>query len=122
MRGLLLFLLLLFTSGYSKASSGDIKLAVASSVIILADWASTRDLARNYHSGFIEKGLVLSSIYGETPSRSQIDTYFAARLLVHYAAYKWLDNPYKNVYYTLTIVDHGTMLHNNLQLGLKIKF
>lgn len=119
---ILLVLLLLFSSLPSKASSYDLELATASSIIILADWATTRNMSRQYHTGIKEEGLVLSSIFGQTPNKHEIDTYFVARLFAHYLAYKYLDNRYKNIYYTFTIMDHGSAVHNNLSLGLKIKF
>lgn len=122
MKTLIAALLLCLTSFAHAFETKDAEM-LAGAIIIAGDWATTRDMSKRYNEGFYEKGLVLSSIYGKHPSSSQVDLYFAARLLVHYAVHKSsLSDDTKRIYYYITIADHGSALKNNLSIGLKVRF
>ena len=105
-------------------SAGEKEEAIAGALMIAGDWLTTRDMSHRYNEGYYETGPVVKALFGNKPSTTQVDVYFAARLLLHYALYNTdiLSTNNKRIYYYITIADHGSALANNISIGLKLKF
>ena len=58
---------------------------VASNVMLLADWSTTRDMTRRYDEGYYERNIIL----GKRPSRDELDLYFFSVLIGHYFMTDW---------------------------------
>jgi hypothetical protein len=120
MKSLILLFLLAISFQCNAENNEEMWLGAA---LIVTDWSTTRNMASRYNEGFIEEGPVLNMLFGNRPSKKEINLYFITRLAIHYAIYKSdLSDSKKEIYYYLTIADHGFMTANNLSIGLKIKF
>ena len=119
----LIAIILVFFSLYSHAYENEKAEMLAGAIVIIGDWATTRDMSHRYSEGYSERGFLITSIYGTHPKTRQIDLYFIGRLAVHYAMHKSnLSDDNKKIYYYITLADHGYAIANNLSIGLKIKF
>ena len=91
---------------------------VASNILLLADWATTRDMTRRYDEGYYERNLIL----GRRPSTRQVDLYFVTYLVGHYFLTDYLQGRNREIYlYTVTGIE-GIAVSNNLNIGLKLRF
>lgn len=123
MKKLLLCLAFLLPAQAKATETLDQAAFWASTALIVADWSTTRYMSQNYHRGYYEKGVLLSALAGRHPSPSQVDLFFLARLAAHYWLWENVDDTTaRRVYVTVTIVGHGVSVHNNLQIGLRMRF
>ena len=122
MKKLIVLALLCLSSFVHAFERQDIE-ATTGALLIVGDWATTRNMSKRYNEGYYETGVLLNTVYGRRPSTNQVDLFFALRLLTHYAIYKSdLSPDTKSIYYYLTIGDHGYAFGNNLSIGLKVRF
>jgi len=121
MRALLLSLLLLVPSAAWAWEDWDLEtktMFVASSIAITADWATTRNMTHRYDEGYRE----LNPILGDYPSTSQVDAYMIGMLVTNYFITDWLPKEHRIFYLSYRTVTHGAAAHNNMQIGLHLKF
>ena len=98
--------------------SDDEKLwAVASTVVTVADWATTRDLTRRYNQGYYEHNPIL----GKHPSTGRVDAYFGITIPVVLLIANELDEYRKPWLMSITAIE-AVMVGNNLHIGLKMQF
>ena len=91
---------------------------VASNVLLVADWGTTRDMTRRYNEGYRE----LNPILGSRPSTDKLDLYFVTVLIGHYFATDYFKGRDREIYlYTITGVE-GAAVANNLNIGLRLRF
>ena len=91
---------------------------VASNVLLLADWSTTRDMTRRYNEGYRE----LNPILGSRPSTDKLDLDFVTVLIGHYFATDYFKGRDREIYlYTITAVE-GAAVTNNLNIGLRLRF
>ena len=89
---------------------------IASELMLAADWAQTRQIARN-PALFRE----LNPILGEHPSVGRVNTYFLAAMTLNYLFADWLgDN--REFYLGAIAVSEGVVVNRNASLGLKVRF
>ncbi len=122
MKTLLLSLLLLLPA-LSSAGIGDWteeqrKWYAASTVVTLADWATTRDMTRRYHEGYYET----NPIMGRYPSARRVDQHFLTVLVAHYLIADNLSSRNRTVYLQVFTVGQAAVVSNNLNIGLRIRF
>lgn len=84
--------------------------------LILIDWSQTHEIKS--HDDLLETNARL----GQEPTAKEINIYFTARLFVH-----WFYNTYKpfdlhKIWNVWVIIDGGSAVVKNYQLGLKINF
>lgn len=91
---------------------------LASNVLLMADWATTRDMTRRYDEGFRERNILL----GHQPSRDKLDLYFVTVLVGHYFATDWLSSKNRDIYLMGITVIEGAAVANNLSIGLRLRF
>ena len=91
---------------------------VASSVFIITDWGTTRNLSKRYDEGYHEKNKVL----GRYPSINRINNHFISVLVLNYVVADALFPSHRlNYLKTVTFFQAGVTAHN-LSIGLKIDF
>jgi len=94
------------------------KTYVASNVLLIADWSTTRDMTRRYHEGYFERNPIL----GKHPSSDKLDLYFVSLLIGHYFMTDYLQGRDREIYlYTVTAVEAAAVA-NNLHIGLRLRF
>lgn len=98
-------------------STQDRALFSASSVLLVADWAQTRHIARNPHR-FYEKNPIL----GEHPSLGRVNTYFATVLVANYFITDALSPKWRTAYQAGLIGVELVVIGNNKRLGIKMDF
>ena len=91
---------------------------VASNVLLVADWSTTRDMTRRYNEGYRE----LNPVLGPKPSTDKLDLYFVTVLIGHYFLTDYLRGRDREIYlYTITGIE-GAAVANNLNIGLRLRF
>lgn len=120
----LLFSLLFCIALSALAQNSEKEERLITAFVIITDWATTRDMSKRYDEGYYETGYVLTKMYGIYPKTNQVDSYFLARLFLHYfiSNADFLTYNQRKMYYTLTLFDHGNATVKNLSIGLKIAF
>jgi len=122
MKTLLLFLFLMFPfvtfASMEDWTEEQKKWYIASNVVILADWATTRDLSRRYHEGFHET----NPFMGRYPSTKRVDHHFLTVLVAHYFVTDILSSKNRTIYLQFFTIGQASIVANNLNLGLRIRF
>lgn len=121
MKQLLLILLLLpsfVNAGWQDWTNEQQKWFIAANVVTLADWATTRDMARRYHEGYKE----LNPILGKHPNITQVDRYFATGMVLNYFLVDWLQGNNRTFYLKVYTMSEGFVAARNLNIGLELKF
>lgn len=91
---------------------------VASNIMLLADWTTTRDMTRRYDEGYHE----LNPLLGTRPNTRRVDLHFVTALVAHYFITDYLQGRDREIYlYTITAVE-GAVVANNLNIGLRLRF
>ena len=88
-----------------------------SSVLLVADWAQTRQIARNAQS-FRETNPIL----GEHPSMGRVNAYFATALLLNYAIGRSLDRGWRSAWFLGVQSVEASVVQRNLSIGLTLSF
>ena len=94
---------------------------VASNVAIVADWGTTRDIAKRPNE-FKEVGPIARATIGEHPTTQGVDLYMIIRLAANYLIATNIDEEYRFMYLTVTTVEHGLAAYSNMRIGLRINF
>lgn len=90
---------------------------IAGNLLLLADWHQTR-----YIAGHPEQFYERNPILGKHPSKGKVDTYFVAALAIVNVADYVIDEKYrKNMWIGITLVE-GTVVANNMAIGVKFNF
>jgi hypothetical protein len=122
MKTLLLSLFLLLptavVAGIDNWTEEQRKWYAASTVLTIADWATTRDMTRRYHEGYHETNPIL----GRYPSRQRVDQHFLTVLIAHYLIADNLSSRNRTVYLQVFTVGQAAVVSNNLNIGLRIRF
>ena len=121
MRAIVLSLLLLIPSAAWAWEDWDKEIKtmfVVSSIAIGADWMTTRNMTRRYDEGYYEKNHIL----GRHPSTADVDAYMIGILVSNYFITDWLPKDYRIFYLGWRTVTHGSAAHNNMQIGLRLRF
>ena len=112
--------LLLFISSPSFASdwsSADTKREAVYLVLHTADWAQTREIARNPDK-FYEQ----NSILGSHPSTNQVDQYFVATAAIQFAISYYLPVEYRKAFQYISIGHDAGYVAHNFSIGISAKF
>ena len=122
MKKILCGIVLMFCSavnaGWEDWTAEQKKWYVASNIMLVADWTTTRDLTRRYDEGYRE----LNPVLGSRPSTQKVDLYFVSYLIGHYFLTDYLQGRNREIYlYTITGVE-GAAVANNLNVGLRLRF
>jgi hypothetical protein len=122
MKQLILCIFLVFSSaanaGWQDWSTEQQRWYIASNVMLLADWSTTRNLSRRYNEGYRE----MNPILGSRPTTQQVDLYFVTYLAAHYFLTDYLQGRNREIYlYTVTGVEAAAVA-NNLNIGLRLRF
>lgn len=120
MRQALIFLALIALGGPAFAqnwSTQDKVLFATSSVLLVADWAQTRHIARN-PDRFFEKNPIL----GEHPSVGRVNTYFATTLVLNYIVTDALPPKWRTAYQAGLIGVELYVVGNNKRIGIRMDF
>ena len=88
-----------------------------SSVLLVADWAQTRQIARNAQQ-FRETNPVL----GDHPGMGRVNTYFATALLLNYVIGNSLSNGWRRAWFVGVGGVEASVVQRNLSIGLKLNF
>jgi hypothetical protein len=106
-------------AGYNDWDKETKSLYVASNVLLLADWSSTRHLVRQFpKGGYYENNIIL----GKHPSMSSVDLYFIGSMIANYYIVDNLSPKVGKWYLTGLIVLESAVVSHNLKIGLKISF
>ncbi len=104
---------------WSGWSDTDRALLVASNIALAADWASTRNAARqDWPGGLFEQNFIL----GRYPHQDKVDLYFIALIATNYLIADNLSTGKRKFYLSIRAITHAHAAHNNVQLGMEIKF
>ncbi len=115
---MLLFFSSTVNAGWQDWTDEQKRWYVASNVLLLADWSTTRDMTRRYDEGYRE----INPILGSRPSTDKLDLYFVTYLIGHYFLTDYLQDRNREIYlYTITAVE-GAAVANNLNIGLRLRF
>jgi hypothetical protein len=121
MKKLLAILLLLASSvhaeEFSEWDATDKRLLWAGQALIAADWAQTRQIAKNPDQ-YSEKNRYL----GEHPSVGKVNTYFVSALAAHYYTAAYLSGSDRTAMLTGIVAVEAYVVNRNAKLGLKIAF
>ena len=88
-----------------------------SSVLLVADWAQTRQIARKADL-FSEANPVL----GAHPSMGRVNAYFATALLLNYAIGNSLGTGWRKAWFLGIQSVEASVVQRNLSIGLKLSF
>ncbi len=94
---------------------------IASNVVMIADWGTTRNMSKRYGEGYHETNAFL----GKYPSSSRIDSHFLTVIVANYLIADSLGKyrtEYRTWYLQGFVTVQGIMVANNLRMGLQIKF
>lgn len=116
--GLLLFLPCMVVAQSNTWTPEQRQLYLVSNVLLLADWATTRDMTRRYNEGYYERNPIL----GRNPSTQRVDTHFAAALIGHYFISDWLSTKNRDFWLTGVVLVEGATVTHNLGIGLRLRF
>jgi len=106
-------------AGYDDWDKETKSLYVASNVLLLADWSSTRYLVRQSQTtSYYENNIIL----GKKPSMSSVDLYFVGSMIANYYIVDNLSPKVGKWYLTGLIVLESGVVSHNLKIGLKISF
>jgi len=88
-----------------------------SSVLLAADWAQTRQIARN---GQLFRDT--NSILGAHPSIGRVNAYFASALLLNYVIGRSLDRGWRTAWFIGVQSVEAGVVQRNLSIGLSASF
>lgn len=122
MKKLLVCICLLFSplvkAGWEDWTEEQKKWYLASNIMLVADWSTTRDMTRRYDEGYREYNPIL----GPKPGTNKLDLYFVTVLIGHYFLTDYLQGRNREIYlYTITGVE-GAAVANNFNVGLRLRF
>ena len=115
-----LFFVALFIASPSFASdwsSSDTKREAVYLVLHTADWAQTRNIARNP-----DKRHEQNSILGSHPSTSQVDQYFVATAALQFVIAYYLPVEWRAPFQYVTIGIEGGAVAHNFSIGISARF
>jgi len=123
MRNIVCLLLLLFSAhvhaDWDDWTQETKTLFVASQLAITADWATTRNAARqDWPNGTYETNIIL----GHYPSTDKVDLYAIALLVSNYYITDWLPPNRRSIYLTIRTISHGAAAAHNVSLGFRLSF
>jgi hypothetical protein len=98
-------------------SSADIARQTAYTIVHVADWAQTRYIA-THPEQYRERNPLLS----EHPSVGQVNHYFAATLVAHYAITHFLPPAYRPIWQYGTITMQTYVVLHNRSVGIKFQW
>lgn len=116
---ILLTFLTFSTSTYAFELPSDDTLYTVGTLMIVADWAQTKQISRNP-----DRWDEINPILGEEPHPDRVDAYFAiATIGYNVVGRKFVNTPTKKVLYHGSIMlMQGWALTNNVSLGVRMKF
>jgi hypothetical protein len=88
-----------------------------SSALLVADWAQTRQIARNAQM-FSETNPIL----GRHPSVGRVNAYFATALLLNYVIGRSLDSGWRSAWFVGVGSIEANVVQRNLSIGLSLSF
>ena len=88
-----------------------------SSVMLVADWAQTRQIARN-----ADQYRETNPILGEHPSMGRVNTYFATALMLNYVIGRSLDRRWRTAWFVTVQSVEASVVQRNLSIGLEVSF
>jgi hypothetical protein len=91
---------------------------IAANVLILADWATTRNMSKRYDEGYHESNTLFLNKH---PSSGRIDGHFLTVLAANYFIADSLGK-HRTLYLQAYTIKQAHTVSNNLSLGLQIKF
>ena len=94
----------------------DYTLQAASTVLHIADWLQTRDIATR--DDFIE----INPILGNNPSIGEVNTYFATTLIASWIVADLLSPKYRTYFQCIYIGVEAKCVYSNYSAGIKFKF
>jgi len=89
----------------------------ASSVLLVADWAQTRQIARN-----AQMYRETNPIIGAHPSMGRVNAYFLSALLLNYAIGSSLDRGWRTAWFIGVQSVEASVVQRNLNIGLTLSF
>ena len=114
------FIFLLFISFSAFAdewTAADTKREAVYLTLHTLDWAQTRNIARNPNK-WTESNVIL----GKHPSVLQVDRYFIATGVLHFAVAHYLPTEYRKAFQYVTIGIEGGAVAHNFSIGVGVKF
>jgi len=91
---------------------------VASNAVIIADWATTRNLSRRYEEGYHER----NALMGRQPHQDRVDLHFVSVLIGHYFLTDYFQGKDRTIYLQIFTTMSGVTVAGNISIGLKLKF
>ncbi|MGA8007725.1 MAG: hypothetical protein WCA17_16690 [Burkholderiales bacterium] len=88
-----------------------------SSVLLVADWAQTRQVARNP-----DALREINPILGTTPSMGRVNAYFGTALLLNYVIGNSLAPGWRRAWFVSVGTVEANVVQRNLSIGLNVSF
>jgi hypothetical protein len=89
------------------------QLQVASTSLLVTDWAQTQEIARN--PDYIEKNPIL----GENPSKGRVNLYFGAAVASNLLVGEIVEEKYAKWYYWAIIALETAVITHNINMGVR---
>jgi hypothetical protein len=116
--GIVLLILSVNTYADSREWTAEEKLwGATAGVLLVADWATTRNMTHRYNEGYYERNPLLS----RQPSTTTVDLYFLAVAPVVFLAADYFSDYRKEILQATSLIEL-IMVGNNLRIGLKFQF
>jgi hypothetical protein len=113
-----IILILLSFNVYSKEWTDDEKLwGATTGVLLLGDWATTRNMTHRYNEGYYEHNPLL----GRHPTANTVNLYFLTVTPIVFLAADYFGDYRKEILQATSAVEL-IMVGNNLRIGLKFQF
>ena len=117
MRSVALVLMLLISPvAHTNWSTSDTARQLVFTGLQVVDWAQTREIARNPH--YYE----VNPILGSSPSAVEVNAYFLATTVGHYAVARALPPHHRKVWQYVWIGAQAATVTHNYQIGIRIDF
>lgn len=94
-------------------------LTIAANVLLIADWAQTREIADN--PDYYESGLA-GYFITEHPRTRDVNIYFASALVIYNTLNYFLPNRYKKISSSFVIGFELKAVARNIEVGVGMKF
>jgi hypothetical protein len=111
--GLFLFMLVSPAHGADKSRKFQDRLEIYGYAVMTVDYLQTRDIISN------EKYYEANPILGKTPTTRQVNSVFAAKLMLHSV---FQDTKYRETWNWSVAIAHSVAVIHNKQLNVSVKF
>ncbi len=113
-------------------TGADTALEASFAALMLADWAQTRQIARNPGAGVRYVPGVgwrdypgvheINPILGREPSATAVNAYFAGLTAAHAVAARWIPRPWRTAWQVVPMAIEAGVVGHNLGAGFAFRF